>query len=123
MDGGLRGSDYQLITLISSRTPGEDNIILLDLNTTGYVRLLVGDFMIIHEKLIGGLGGSDYQLITLISSRTPGEDNIILLDLINTTRYVRLLVRDFTIIYEKLIMFAFAWGQGGVSKTLMSSYI
>ena len=109
MDGGLGGSDYQLITLISSRTPGEDNIILLDL--TGYVRLLVGDFMIIYEKLIGGLGGSDYHLITLISSRTPGEDNVILLDLINTTGYVWLLVRDFTIIYEKLIMFDFAWGQ------------
>ena len=53
---------------------------------------------------------SEEPLITFISSRTPGEDNIILLDL-NTTGYVRLLVGDFTIIYEKLIVFAFAWGQ------------
>ena len=50
-----------------------------------------------------------YTLCHYISSRNP-EDNIILLDL-NTTGYVRLLVGDFTIIYEKLIMIAFAWGQ------------
>ena len=59
----------------------------------------------------GGLGGSDYQLITFISSRTPGENNITLLDLKNTTGYVRLLVGVFTIIYENLIRFAFAWDQ------------